>query len=322
MMWKIVLRPGRLRFLHSVHNVRISAFLAALIHNLRFGARTLARARGYTVIACLTLALGIGASIAMFTVMRSILWRALPYRTTIDSSSSRQTRAAFAMPRSSRRTSRSARAKPDAGADRQRQRRRCPRRGRRSGGTHGRSERQRRLSAVAWPESGTRPPLRGAPRCRRGPVRSVIISDALWRRRFGANPGVGRRVMINVNNGPREVIGVLPPDIKMFMPGSVGMAEDTDVWFPTDISAARDGRGAVALAHLKRGRHAGRCAARTGRTRVAVRRRASGDYRDEPVRFRVREIRAADEGRSTRASRRSPLPLPSSCSSGASMSPT
>jgi hypothetical protein len=45
--------------------------LAAFVQDLRFGARSLVRAPGYSIVGCLKPALGIGASIAVFTVMRS-----------------------------------------------------------------------------------------------------------------------------------------------------------------------------------------------------------------------------------------------------------
>ncbi len=50
----------------------------ALTQNLRFAARSLARAPGFTVVVVLTLALGIGANTAIFTLMDQVLLRGLP----------------------------------------------------------------------------------------------------------------------------------------------------------------------------------------------------------------------------------------------------
>src|SRR5436309_14703040 len=52
----------------------------SLLSDLRRVLRSLARARGFTVAVILTLALGIGANTAMFTLLRGTLLRPLPNR--------------------------------------------------------------------------------------------------------------------------------------------------------------------------------------------------------------------------------------------------
>lgn len=54
--------------------------LESLLRDFRYGLRTLRRAPGFFLIAILVTALGIGANVALFTVVRSMLLKPLPYR--------------------------------------------------------------------------------------------------------------------------------------------------------------------------------------------------------------------------------------------------
>src|ERR1700738_523014 len=55
-------------------------WLESLARDLRFSLRTLHRTPGFTVIAILVMALGIGANVALFTVVRGVLLKPLPFQ--------------------------------------------------------------------------------------------------------------------------------------------------------------------------------------------------------------------------------------------------
>jgi hypothetical protein len=55
-------------------------WLEKFLRDLRYGARTLARSPGFSLTAILVMALGIGATTSLFTIVRSVLLKPLPFR--------------------------------------------------------------------------------------------------------------------------------------------------------------------------------------------------------------------------------------------------
>jgi predicted permease len=207
-----------------------------LRQDMRFALRQLRRNPGFTAIALVTLALGIGANTAIFSVVRGVLLHELPYvepdRLLRAYSIMKAGRAAVSPADFNDWVHQSKTFSALAASDESTV----------NLTGAGAAERltQARVSANTFQLLGVRPTLGraflpgedvpDAPRV-------VVLSDGLWRRRFGADPGiVGQR--ITLDGFPTEVVGVAPPAMRY--PTTVDMWLTTR-FSPKDLSDANRG---------------------------------------------------------------------------------
>jgi putative ABC transport system permease protein len=209
----------------EVRQVMAGRILSELSQDLRYGVRTLRRNRGFTAVAVLALALGIGANTAMFSVAYGILLRPLPYpaadRVAVvymrffprdfafgtmcmrDYLMWKEDNHAFENPSLFRSRHMDI------------------------GGQEGFPEQVQGAAVTAgfFSTLGVRPLIGhtfGTGEDRPTAASLAVLSEPLWRRRFAASPAVLGRTIL-VNGAPSTVIEV--------MPGAFGFPRrETEVW--------------------------------------------------------------------------------------------
>jgi putative ABC transport system permease protein len=204
--------------------------LEDFVQDLRYGVRSALGAPLFTLLAVLTLALGIGANAAVFGVVKSVLLDALPY-----ADADRLVRVhAQKLDGTLRRSGVSAAAVGDFTA-RQRSFTRLTAFFNGTDTATFNSETGPRVLKLTLAGAGFFQTLGVSPilgraltdaDCAAG-AKVVMLSHTAWRRDFAGDPGViGKAIRINGN--PWQVVGVLPR-------GFVGPMGDADLWLPLDL---------------------------------------------------------------------------------------
>jgi putative ABC transport system permease protein len=225
-----------------------SAHAELLSQDVRYGLRTLRMNRAFAASAVLTLALGIGATTAIFSLVYAVLLRPLPmaepeHVVRIYDTNAKLRLSAFASSEVNvrdweRRANSFAALAAFRGVD--------------LNLSHGAM--LERVSGYAvtpafWKAVG-RQPLLGrtfaADEHRQGRHRVLLLSEGLWRRAFGADPAVlGRSVLLS--NEAYTIVGVSP--------SSFGFGEEIDMITPLGegMDSGRGDRRVAALGRLKHG---------------------------------------------------------------------
>jgi putative ABC transport system permease protein len=209
--------------------------MPAFLGDLRHGFRLLRRAPGFAATAALTLALGIGATTALFTVVHAVLIEPLPFprsqeivqvwRSELPSLTYGS--ASYARYLDWRRAQR---AFTELGA--------WAPRGMTVAGPEGPERVAGATASASFFQVMAAPPVVGRwfteEEDRRGGTRVAVISEGLWRRRFAASPAaLGATTLID--GEPYTVIGVAPAAFsEVWRP---------DVWLPLGLFADPANRG-------------------------------------------------------------------------------
>jgi len=214
-------------------------FVEMARQDLRFALRTFRRNPGFTAVAILTLALGIGANTAIFSAVNALLLRPLPYKDparlmkvtlTVPAHGGKPARHGmvwsypkFTVFRDAQTVFQDLTLSTDYQAT--------------LTGTGADAERATGevTDARYFPLLGVHPALgrnftageAGQP----GGPRAVILSHALWSRRFNANPAV-LGTALDIDGDPYTIVGVAPA-------GFAGLSGHADYWVPI-LSQSRD----------------------------------------------------------------------------------
>ena len=223
--------------------------METLLTDIRYGIRNLLKRPGFTLIAVVTLALGIGANTAIFSVVNTVLLRPLPYENPDRLVVLLETVSGRAIPTSYLNFvdwRNQSTAFDNVAALR-------PRESFNLTGA-GESERlQGRLVSANFLTTLGIKPIRGrdfmAEEDRPGATPVVILSHSLWQRRFGADENITGK-QLTLNNQTFTVIGITPENFQF--------GSEADVTVPIGVQAERfslrgKDPGIRAVARLKQG---------------------------------------------------------------------
>jgi predicted permease len=232
---------------------RKTHMFADLSQDVRYGARMLLKNPGFTLIAVLALALGIGANSAIFSVVNTLLLRPLPYKDPGQLVVVWENATHLGFPKNT----------PSAAnfLDWQKQNTLFQAMGafaERSFNLTGVGEPERldgrRVSANLFDLLGVKPIIgrNFVPDEDKPGTKVALLNESLWKRRFGSDPGVIGRAL-TLNGESYTVVGVLPNSVRL---PAFGNWRD-QVWVPlaftAEESASRGNHYLEVIARMKPG---------------------------------------------------------------------
>ena len=223
--------------------------METLLRDLNFGLRTMMRSPGFTLVALITITLGIGANTAIFSVVNTVLLRPLPYKNPD---------ALAVIWEKQENVEQESPSLPDFIDWRERnqsfEEMAVARRDNANLTGAGEPERllARMITANFFSTLGVEPQLGRSITDEEERVKApvVVISDGLWKRRFGRDATlVGKP--IRLYDSSFTVIGVLPANFQFYTPADIFIPIS---FMPDRLKQAREEHGGViAVGRLKRG---------------------------------------------------------------------
>jgi putative ABC transport system permease protein len=229
----------------------------SLLRDLRYAIRVCVRTPGFTAVAVLALALGIGANTAIFTIVNAVLLERLPFRDPDG--------IVVLWEESTRRPGQSNVVGPsqfirwgERSTSLERMAALVDTRANLTGGGEPEEVTVQNVTASFFPILGVSP-LLGRPftDAENTDAQSavVILSYDFWQRRYGGDPNViGRTIQLNAR--PQTVVGVMPPGFRLLIRQGSQSGKPADMWRPYVLpSSARNfgGRFLEAIGRLKPG---------------------------------------------------------------------
>jgi putative ABC transport system permease protein len=225
-----------------------------LLRDLRFGVRTLGRNPSYAAAALAVVALGIGATTAVFTVVRTVLLQPLPYRdadrlVTFRADSRTVSHAPALTPEEYAALRERTDLFDDVGTVNDS-------RISITGVDDMETVPSASISDNLFALFGTAPvigrPVNAHDDIGQPYIRAVNISEELWQRRWHADPALlGRH--IEVNNIDVVVVGIVPRGFRVYLGPGTNVAERIDIWVAGAPDVGGTARSVPAVARLRRG---------------------------------------------------------------------